>query len=781
MITEKMDIVVLEHVDMACALLDESGRMQYSNQAMKRWLQQYGVVESDELFRALPPLEPELAPLFERSWKERTSQRGQGRLSLEAASVHELSYWLEPVEAGVLLMVQDTCLASSAARDLALRSEQRLQGLAHATHELSQARSVDGVIDVLSSVVVALLGCDGVSFALREGDAVRYLEPMLLAPSQRGTKVDLERSLAARVMRSGEALRIFGAASELPSEVYNSDVKAMLLVPVRRKQALGALVAFWRAQHEPSDDEEWVLLALADASSTALEKIRSLEKLVEGQARSRAVYEHLPHAAFVFRKTTAGFVLVDFNPIAESLTDASIPSCLGREAEHFVLPLPTLVEDLQRCYEQSAPLRREQRVQGSERFLLLTFAKIAADMVVLHAEDVSQRRRLEDELQQVQRIDAVGRLAAGLAHDFTNLLSVITSYAGFIRQELSPGEPMREDIEEILNAGRSATELTRQLLAFGRKQVLHLELLSMNVVVTEVEGMLRGFLPEDIDVAVQLGGDLGLVEGDATQLEQVIVNLALRARDAMPKGGTLTIRTKNTKLKLGAAALRHGLEPGEYVLLQICDSGQAMSEEMRMHLFEPFFASGETSASSALAMATVYGIVRQCGGAIEVSSGVEAGTCFELYFPLKQAALKQAPAPALSPQSETVLVVEDSDPMRRLVERMLNTAGYHVLTASGGEEALMLCASRIEPIALLLSDVVMPQMGGRELWERLSKLRPELRVLFMSGYPDEALVHHGVNQPGIHLIGKPFTAEALVAKVRQVLSETPLRRSDDPF
>jgi PAS domain S-box-containing protein len=386
-----------------------------------------------------------------------------------------------------------------------------------------------------------------------------------------------------------------------------------------------------------------------------------------------------------------------------------------------------------------------------------------------------ERQRLEEQLRMAQRLEAVGRLAGGVAHDFNNLLSVIINCASFASEGLGEDHPVRADIVEIQRAGERAATLTRQLLAFSRKQLLEPEVLCLNRVVSGIDSMLRRLLGEDIEVEVRLAEDLGNAVADPGQLEQVIVNLAVNARDAMPQGGKLTIETTNVDLDDEFARQHVSVKPGPFVMLSVTDSGAGMDAETQAHLFEPFFTTKEKGKGTGLGLSTVYGIVKQSGGNIWVYSEPGRGTTLKVYLPQVDAPavdVRKRPATVLAAGSETVLLVEDDDAVRRLAERVLRGAGYHVLTAPSGTEALVLYEQQQgRAVDLLLTDVVMPQMGGRELAEHLARKSPRLKVLYMSGYADGALTHRGVLDPGTRIVGKPFSATELTRKVREVLDE----------
>jgi CheY-like chemotaxis protein len=369
-------------------------------------------------------------------------------------------------------------------------------------------------------------------------------------------------------------------------------------------------------------------------------------------------------------------------------------------------------------------------------------------------------------------MESVGRLAGGVAHDFNNLLTVINSYAELAVAELKEGDQLREDLKEIHAAGVRAAALTRQLLAFSRKQVLQPVVLNLSTLVAGTEKMLRRMIGEDVDLAIVPAEGLGCVKADPGQIEQVIVNLAVNARDAMPAGGKLTIETADVEFDEVYASQHVGAHPGQYVMLAISDTGTGMDEATRSRIFEPFFTTKDVGLGTGLGLSTVYGIVKQSGGYIWVYSEVGVGTTFKIYLPRVAEAARDAhavPAQTRIRGTETVLVVEDDKALRRAAKRILSTAGYAVIEAADGTEALQVMEGHEGPLHLLLTDVIMPGMSGREAAERLGALRPGLKVLFSSGYTDDSILRHGVLEQGVHFIAKPYTAAALTRKVRETL------------
>ncbi len=396
------------------------------------------------------------------------------------------------------------------------------------------------------------------------------------------------------------------------------------------------------------------------------------------------------------------------------------------------------------------------------------------EKLIIVNRDVTARRSLEDQFRQAQKMEAVGRLSGGVAHDFNNLLGVIIGYAEFLQEQLDPENTLRSSVDEILNAGKRAAALTRQLLAFSRQQVLDPKVIDLNGAVSDMEKLLRRLIGEDVELSTRLASDMGRVKADQGQLEQVVMNLAVNARDAMPQGGTLIIATENMVMDdTFVRRYPYPVQPGPYVCLSVTDSGIGMDAETKARAFEPFFTTKEKGKGTGLGLSTVYGVVKQSGGYIDIFSSPGAGTTFKIYLPRIDEAVN-LPTPGQGAAGsfegkETILLAEDEASLRRLTRTTLEQSGYKVLEAKDGVEALAVSQACNLPIDLLLTDIVMPGMGGLALAQELSRRRPEMRVVYMSGYTGQGVGGQGPIDPGSDFLSKPFTRVVLARKIREAL------------
>jgi len=522
--------------------------------------------------------------------------------------------------------------------------------------------------------------------------------------------------------------------------------------------------------------------ALAFAHSQA-DKQAAESALRISERRFRALVEESWDAIALFGPD--GTILYG-SPATTRLLGYELAEFVGRNAMELIHPDDRSAVLLRLEEVTTEPRRRVQvaaRVQhknGHWRHLEGVLTNLLDDpsirAIVNNYRDVTDRRILEEQVILAQKMEAIGRLAGGVAHDFNNILTAIGGYTDLLLADLAPDDKRRRDVEEIHRAADRAAALTHQLLAFSRRQVLQPKVISLNALVPDIEKMLRRLIGEDILFATVLHPKAGNVRADPGQLEQVIVNLAVNARDAMPKGGRLTIETRNVELDESYTADHPNVKPGHYVMLAVTDTGVGMNEETRARIFEPFFTTKVRGKGTGLGLATVYGIVQQTGGHIWPYSEPEQGTTMRVYLPRvgEPADPIEHPietTPIALRGTETILLVEDEAPVRSITRQLLQRNGYTVLEASDGQTALALVdgAQQGTHVDLLLTDVIMPGMSGRELAAELMARRPALRVLFMSGYTDDAVVRHGMLEPGLAYLEKPFRPPTLLRKVREVL------------
>ncbi len=663
------------------------------------------------------------------------------------------------------------------------RAEAERQVTFEIIHGVNVTDNMDELLRLIHQSLLKVLYAENCFVALHDPKSEMFEFPFFVdrydtvpAPQKVG------RSCTAYVFRTGRAMlipqsRFDKLAAQGEVELVGTPSPSWLGVPLRTPAAtIGVLVLqHYEDERAYTKRDLEFLASVGGQIAIAIERKRAETALRESEARLRVLVEQLPAVLWT----------VD----AELKFTSSLGAGLARLGlkPNQVVGL-SLHEYFQTADPEYPPIAAHRQAIAGEA---VTFhSEWAGGSYACHAEplrgadgqvlgaicmalDVTERKQLEAQLRQAQKMEAVGRLAGGIAHDFNNLLMVIQGYTELLLDGLAPSDSMRRNAEQIHEASDRAAGLTRQLLAFSRKQLLAPKVLDLQLVVTDMEKMLRRLIGEDIDLATVTQHEVWSVKADRSQLEQVILNLAVNARDAMPRGGKLTIETANVELDNAYARQHPIVTPGPYVMLAVTDTGTGMDAETQAHVFEPFFTTKDKGKGTGLGLATVYGIVKQSGGYVWVYSEPGQGTTFKVYLPRAQA-LAAAPdrsAAGGRPRrgSETILLVEDERGVRELAREHLELNGYTVLQAEDGEAALEVASKHSGKIHLLLTDVVMPGMSGRDLAERMEKLRPGIKILYMSGYTDQAIIHHGILAADTVLLQKPFTLHALAGKLREAL------------
>ncbi|HLK56107.1 MAG TPA: response regulator [Chthonomonadaceae bacterium] len=570
-----------------------------------------------------------------------------------------------------------------------------------------------------------------------------------------------------------------GAARFIIKPIENEDFLAIVR-EVRDAHAAGQLNV------PPPPQEEMVFYRLYNEAlirkleDKMLEMDRLNRSLVESEARFRHLAENAQDVIYRYEFTPKpGFTYV--SPAAVAITGYTPEEYYADPDLGFKLVYPDdrpLLEAARKETRSGQALtlrwvRKDGQVIWIEQ-RNISVCNAVGERIAMEgiARDVTDLKDLQQQLLHSQKMEAMGRLAGGIAHDFNNLLTVINGMADLALVNLKKGDPLRADLQEIHRAGERAAALTRQLLAFSRRQIMQSEALNLNAVLSDMQSMLRRLIGEDIHLKFVLGHHVGNVRADRGLIEQAIVNLVVNARDAMPNGGKITLETQALDLDAAFAAENPPLQPGAHVMLAISDTGIGMDEATRTRIFEPFFTTKEEGRGTGLGLSTVYGIVKQSGGSICVDSASGKGTSFKIYLPQVDE-LPQEPRPerplAVVKGSETILIVEDDDALRDLARRILQSAGYTVLMAGNGEEALRRLDQHHGPVHLLLTDVIMPGMSGRDLALRLMDLQPQIKILYTSGYTDDAILQHGVLDETVSFLHKPYTVAELRRKVREML------------
>jgi two-component system, cell cycle sensor histidine kinase and response regulator CckA len=672
------------------------------------------------------------------------------------------------------------------------RAELERQVTFEIIHAVNVTDNLDDLLRLIHIALKKVLYAENCFIALYESATGMFHFPFFVdqfdeaPPPQR-----VGRSCTAHVYRTGQAMlipqRTFDLlAAEGKVELVGTPSPSWLGVPLRTPAAtIGVLVVqHYEDENAYTERDQEFLASVGGQIALAIERKRSEEKVREGEARLRVLVEQLPAVLWTVDRDLcftsalgAGFARLKIKPneiVGMSLLDyfetadqTFLPIAAHRRAVAGE-PMTFHVEWKSGSYAcHVEPLRdSDGQVSGA----------------ICMSLDITDRKQLEEQLRQAQKMEAVGRLAGGIAHDFNNLLMVIQGYGDLLVERLPTGDPLRRNAEQIQMASQRASSLTRQLLAFSRKQMLAPKILNIQTVVADMEKILRRLIGEDIQLETSSAPDLGLVKADRSQIEQVILNLAVNARDAMPQGGRLTIETANVELDASYSHPPAVLSPGRYVMLAVTDNGCGMDAETQAHVFEPFFTTKEKGKGTGLGLATVYGVVKQSGGYVWVYSEPGRGTSFKIYLPrIAETAVpagREGKSDMQVPQrgSETILLVEDEKGVRELAREYLTSSGYTVIEAEDGHTALELAAMHVGPIHLLLTDVVMPGISGRELAERVGQIRPGIKIIYMSGYTDQAVVHHGILENDAILLQKPFTLMTLAGKLREMLAVPTLQQ-----
>jgi len=723
---------------------------------------------------------------------------GQGTIqtAVDAMKVGAFDYVLKPFRLQTLLPLITRAMN---VRHMRLENLQLRETLA--IYELAQtiALTLDPqtVISKLLDAVLQQTDADEVSVLLPVTDNQDELYVAAVRGENRekmlGQRVPLGESISGWITRERQPLMLQGEVNDIRFRSIwpHPEIMSSISIPMQvANKVVGTLNINALKRPRPFTLAQMkVLTILAGTAAAALESASLYTQVRRAEQNYRSIFENAVEGIF---QATPDRRLITANPSMARILgyDSSrelIESLNNIGAALYVRP--EMAEEVTRILEREGIVKGfefEAYRKDREKIWLSLNIRLIRDengrplFREGAIEDISERKRaeikrsqLEEQLRQSQKMEAIGQLAGGVAHDFNNLLTAINGYSSLALQRSNPDSRIKSYLEEIRKAGDRAANLTRQLLAFGRKQMLKPVQMNLNDVVSDMNKMLRRLIGEDIKLIARLDSELKKIKADPGQIEQVLVNLVVNSRDAMPQGGVLTIETTNFDVDREYTSKHLGLAPGRYVMLAVSDTGCGMNVETRVRIFEPFFTTKDKGKGTGLGLSTVYGIIKQSGGNIWVYSELNHGTTFKVYLPQylgeDEPAERQFVETSAPRGWETILVVEDEDVVRGLARQILEQAGYRVLDADCGDEALRLCREHNDPIHLLLTDVVMPETSGKEIATRLTSLRPATRVLYMSGYTDDAIVHHGVLDSNVEFIQKPFTPVGLAQKVREVL------------
>src|SRR5216683_1183758 len=778
---------LFENATEGLSIADTEHRVLCVNEAFRRM---FGYEAAEVLGH---PAEPLIVPpdrLAESRWIAECLKKGEN-ITLETQRRGKNGSLVDvSICAGPVVVNGEIVAMSSVYRDISDRK--RAEALSSALYRLAEksgsAHDLQQFFAAVHSIVDELMYARNFYIALHDPatDTVSFpyfVDEQKEAP---GTK-KMARGLTEYLLRTGEALLATPEVvqkMEDRGDVARNGLRSLdwLGVPLKvGNRTFGALVVQTyskNARYGERDKE--VLTFVSRQVASAIE----LKKNEQALRRSEALYRSLVQSSVygIYRSSLEGKFL-DVNPALTAILgyeSAEEVLALDPRREVFVNPEDQvrLMEEFRRTGRMDGIEVRWKRKDGRAVTVRVSGRAVSsadepADVLEAIAEDVTERRILEDEFRQAQKMEAVGRLAGGIAHDFNNLLMVIGGYTEVMLAEMQQGHPLAVKARAIQQASDRATMLTRQLLAFSRKQLLELKVVDVNTVVEDMERLLRPLIGEDVELKTKLASDAGHTRADAGQLEQVLMNLVVNSKDAMPNGGRMLIETANVTRDNAHDGEQTFIRPGEYVMLSVTDSGLGMDKGTQSRIFEPFFTTKEKGKGTGLGLSTVYGIVKQSGGYVVVQSEVGHGTTFNIYLPRVEGTAEAHGAVSVSRTaaggSETVLLVEDEESVRQLVRDTLASKGYHVLEAQDGQAGLTAAAMHEGKIDLVLTDVVMPGMGGRELVQQLLGSRPGIKVLYLSGYTEDAIVNEGTIESGKAFLQKPFTLQNLSRKVREIL------------
>jgi two-component system, cell cycle sensor histidine kinase and response regulator CckA len=718
----------------------------------------------------------------------------------------------------LIIWLQTTAIARRKGAEAALlKANSAYRALAACTSAVARASEEAELLRRVVQVVQEDCGYRMAWIGIAEHDEARTVRPVAQAGFDDGylqqagvTWHDTERGRGptGTAIRTGEPcinpdMRTNPAVSPWRDAAQARGYISNAAFPLRAGgRVLGALTVYATRANAFSREEVHLLQEIADNLAFGLVSLKARRDhddadraLRESLERTRDAHQrlkfHVSRMPLAYIAWDTEFRVTEWNPAAEHIFGWSAAEAIGRHAFELMAPADVrphvngLWTNLLEGDETSHSINENTHKDGRRLWCEWFNAPLRSDSgqvvgVLSMGYDISERKQaeaeraqLEAQLRQSQKMEAVGRLAGGVAHDFNNLLTAILGYAEMGMEQCEAGSPLRSELEEISKAGKRAAGLTRQLLAFSRKQVIAPVVLDLNELMMQSRKMLERLISEDVELVFLPKPAVSRIKADPGQIEQIIVNLAANARDAMPGGGTLTFETANVTLTEEYARAHSEAQPGQWVMLAASDNGQGMTETVRQHLFEPFFTTKEMGKGTGLGLATVYGIVKQNGGFINVYSELGVGTTFKIFFPPVEDApvhAARAEPAALPPGRATVLLVEDDDGVRELARTALAARGYRVLSARNPAEAIDIFEADHLAIELLISDVIMPKMNGRQLYERLRATKPQLKALFMSGYTENVIAQHGILDAGINFLQKPYGIDQLSRKVHDVLT-----------